>query len=63
MLHVVGDEVFEPLFRAARRYAFHLEVQNTYGVADEVEALRRWEAGGRPTNRRNSPRRGRRGMT
>jgi hypothetical protein len=45
MLHVVGDEVFEPLFRAARRYAFHLEVQDTYGVADEVEALRRWESG------------------
>lgn len=45
MLHVVGDEVFEPLFRGARRYAFHLEVQDTYGVADEVEALKRWETG------------------
>lgn len=45
MLHVTGDGIFEPLFRAARRRAFHLEVQDTYGVADEVEALRRWEAG------------------
>lgn len=45
MLHVVGDGIFEPLFRAARRRAFHLEVQDSYGVADEVEPLRRWEAG------------------
>ncbi|MFQ6228434.1 DUF6879 family protein [Nocardia sp. NPDC002869] len=45
MRHVVGDGIFEPLFRTARYRAFHLEVQDTYGVADEVEALRRWEAG------------------
>ncbi|AHH17100.1 hypothetical protein NONO_c23040 [Nocardia nova SH22a] len=45
MLHVVGDGIFEPLFRAARHRAFHLEVRDSYGVADEVEALRRWETG------------------
>jgi hypothetical protein len=45
MLHVTGDGIFEPLFRAAQRRAFHLEVQDSYGVADEVEALRRWETG------------------
>ncbi|MFD4456828.1 DUF6879 family protein [Nocardia sp. NPDC058480] len=45
MLHVAGDGIFAPLFRAARHRAFHLEVQDTYGVADEVEALRRWAAG------------------
>jgi hypothetical protein len=45
MIHVAGDGIFEPLFHAARQYAFPLEVQDTYGVADEVEALRRWEAG------------------
>ncbi|MBF6286906.1 DUF6879 family protein [Nocardia cyriacigeorgica] len=45
MLHVVGDGVFEPLFRAARTRAFHLEVRDSYAVADEAEALRRWAAG------------------
>ncbi|WP_067668628.1 DUF6879 family protein [Nocardia miyunensis] len=45
MLHVTGDGVFEPLFRAAKRRAFHVEVKDSYAVADEVEALRRWAAG------------------
>ncbi|RDI42909.1 DUF6879 family protein [Nocardia mexicana] len=45
MLYVAGDGIFEPLFRATRRRAFHLEVKDSYAVADEIEALRRWAAG------------------
>ncbi|WP_280494178.1 DUF6879 family protein [Nocardia asiatica] len=45
MLHVVGDRCFEPLFRAARSRAFHLEVRDDYVLEDEQEALRRFDAG------------------
>ncbi|WP_040778684.1 DUF6879 family protein [Nocardia pneumoniae] len=45
MLHVGGDRCFEPLFRAARYRAFHLEVRDCYVLEDEQEALRRFDAG------------------
>ncbi|MEU1960759.1 DUF6879 family protein [Nocardia sp. NPDC019255] len=45
MLHVAGDRCFEPLFRAARFRAFHLEVRDHYVMEDEQEALRRFDAG------------------
>jgi hypothetical protein len=45
MLHVVGDRCYEPLFRAARFRAFHLEVRDQYLMDDEQEALRRFDAG------------------
>ncbi|MEG8177022.1 hypothetical protein GZH49_00540 [Nocardia terpenica] len=54
MLHVVGDDCFTPLFHETRISAFHLEVQDSYGVADEVEALRRWAAG-EPYEREEQP--------
>jgi hypothetical protein len=44
MLHTTGD-VFPPLFRATKARAFHLEVRDSYAVADEREALARWAAG------------------
>ncbi|UGT62865.1 DUF6879 family protein [Nocardia asteroides] len=45
MLHVTGDDIWEPLFRGVEDSAFHLEVKDNYAVADEAEALRRWAAG------------------
>ncbi|MFF0490090.1 DUF6879 family protein [Nocardia sp. NPDC004068] len=54
MLHVSGDDIWAPLFRRARSSAFHLEVRDSYAVADEAEALRRWAAG-EPYEREQQP--------
>jgi hypothetical protein len=62
MLHVVGDRCYEPLFRAARFRAFHLEVRDQYLMDDEQEALRRFDAGVAYERERNSPSRGKPGM-
>ncbi|WP_024804515.1 DUF6879 family protein [Nocardia sp. BMG51109] len=54
MLHVTGDDIWEPLFRETMDSAFHLEVRDSYAVADEAEALRRWAAG-EPYEREEQP--------
>ncbi|MCX4092504.1 DUF6879 family protein [Nocardia sp. alder85J] len=54
MLHVSGDDIWAPLFRATHSSAFHLEVRDSYAVADEAEALRRWAAG-EPYEREEQP--------
>jgi hypothetical protein len=41
---LTGDD-FSQLFRDFQRSAFHLEMQDEYGVADEVEPFRKWLSG------------------
>lgn len=44
-MDLLRGEDFNQLFRDFKQSAFHLEMQDVYSVADEVEPLRKWRAG------------------
>jgi hypothetical protein len=41
-MDLLRGEAFRQLFRDLRRSAFHLEMQDEYGVADESEPFQKW---------------------
>lgn len=41
----ITDEEFDALFTSFRREALHLEMRDSYGTAEEIPHLRKWEAG------------------
>lgn len=41
----ITDDEFDALFTSFRREALHLEMRDSYGTAEEIPHLRKWEAG------------------
>jgi hypothetical protein len=44
-MDLLTGEDFNHLFRDFKRSAFHLEMQDEYGVTEEVEPFRKWRSG------------------